>query len=389
MVSKVLVFSSIHLVLALFIPFTEGVVPAANSSTCHGHLPHAHCMFVQSLCMSTDVSGGWLTSSSILRNSSGVALSVVKMGSNIWGNWSGCDDYFAPVEAPRDVEQPGQHMKLPGNYVFVCTWIHHFGHVLMDHLLPAFLALHSFYSSSDNVTIIVDAKIKTAVSTPHVTYNLLSLLAPVVWLSDLKDQALAANASKLCPERMVVGFARHGLVGEDTTHGAYALMRDHVYTRYNITAPPTGCVALIVQRGHKSRFITNIDDVSAAMQDFFGSACQVVTTRLEGDILTQVRLVATLRFLITVSGSGSHHMIWLPDGSVSIVVQHPFHGDVNRVICAKHAGVLCLTANSTLAPGEEAGPASSPLARISADVIVDVQYLRQLLQIGYDWQKKQ
>ena len=81
------------------------------------------------------------------------------------------------------------------------------------------------------------------------------------------------------------------------------------------------------------------------------------------------------QLFVHVSGSGSHHFIWLPDKPASLTIVHPEiklnvvgHGGVgggglvlNDFLCWKHPTILCVTAGAT-------GGTGDPISNLEVDM---------------------
>lgn len=99
------------------------------------------------------------------------------------------------------------------------------------------------------------------------------------------------------------------------TAGGYHRMRDHVVARLGLTAPPdTQCRALLVTRHEPQRMVMNANAVMAVLQRILGSSCQVTQAAFDGTPAEQVALAAKATFMVSVSGTGAHQAMWLPDG---------------------------------------------------------------------------
>ncbi|CAF2117458.1 unnamed protein product, partial [Rotaria magnacalcarata] len=120
--------------------------------------------------------------------------------------------------------------------------------------------------------------------------------------------------------------------------------------------------------------------------------CTVKIATFDGlPILDQVRLVANATIFISVSGSGGHQFIWLPDGAASLILVHPHlgtgvigHGGIgggglpgNDLLCWKHPTIMCVHAATT-----------SLTAHYSSDVKVDIHSFSIALDMIKLWQRR-
>jgi hypothetical protein len=120
------------------------------------------------------------------------------------------------------------------------------------------------------------------------------------------------------------------------------------------------CVAVIVQRMHSRNIVPeSVKQIIEILQD--RTFCTVRVATFDNiPIIEQMRLVANATIFIHVSGSVSHHFIWLPDGGASLTIVHPHlrlnaigSGSVgggglfvNDFLCWKHPTILCVTAGA-------------------------------------------
>ena len=121
------------------------------------------------------------------------------------------------------------------------------------------------------------------------------------------------------------------------------------------------------------RQLLNEKELLLTLNQHFSKACLIQTTVLGGPIVRQLHLLASTSVLISVSGSGSHMMMWLPDGATSIQILHPTHGDVNQKLCSMTDKIFCKKVSSRF-PHNISIPDSQPL-QSGLPVIVDLSEL--------------
>ncbi|CAF3733386.1 unnamed protein product [Rotaria socialis] len=151
------------------------------------------------------------------------------------------------------------------------------------------------------------------------------------------------------------------------------------------------CIALLIQRKYSRRILEKSEKGIVAMLRE-RTLCTVKIATFDGlAMLEQVRLVASATIFISVSGSGGHQFIWLPDGAASLLLVHRHlgtgvigHGGIggggfpgNDLLCWKHPTIMCVNAATT-----------SLTAHYSSDVEVDLHSFSIALDMIKLWQRR-
>jgi hypothetical protein len=151
------------------------------------------------------------------------------------------------------------------------------------------------------------------------------------------------------------------------------------------------CIALLIQSAGNRRIIPESEkQILEILRE--RTLCTVKVAAFDDiPILEQVSLVANATILVHVTGSASHHFIWLPDGAASVSIVHPHLGlgvigngglgggglFSNDFLCFKHRTILCLTAGAkALVPLE------------NSDVEVDTYSFSNALDMIKLWQHR-
>jgi hypothetical protein len=126
----------------------------------------------------------------------------------------------------------------------------------------------------------------------------------------------------------------------------------------------------------------NEDEALEGIQSLLGSEYTVLMLSLEGPLLKQVKLLAQTAYFISLAGSGSHQMMWLPNGAVSITIAHPYHNDVKAGICSKSTRVLCLKSPSSYPNGTALPAGDLECRRAQFPVVANLSALEGQLKLA-------
>lgn len=256
----------------------------------------------------------------------------------------GCNHLFYPRLDPGKLAAWAAHpectLHIQQPVVHTCRFVSHYGHALVDNLAPAFQAMEAFVAPEERqlVSFLLEDHTHAGALPTHVFEEVLELVAPVVDLAELvgaapgashvssahrahhavSDLARSAHGKDaVCFDHFVVGVrqVKHTWA-EGAPAGGYHRMRDHVWGRLGLTAPPAAmpCNALLVERVATYRGMVNTDEVYTAMQRVLGSSCRVTQMDFSGPPASQVALLSNVTFMVSVTGTGSHQAMWLPDG---------------------------------------------------------------------------
>lgn len=305
---------------------------------------HAHCQFIDSVCYDP-VSKEWLTSTLPFGEWTNVSRNVLKMSRKPFDT---CDSPFQPrhtnlahqgIDAcsPQGDADSGCEI-IYEKTIYVCMWIMHFGHALMDMAYPAYELLKSF-GFHDNITILIDYEPDDVGGSPQANIEILSLLGKVIRVQDLQKAT--------CFHDFYVGMKRHGIYGSQDLEGeGYRAFRDFVFYRNEMRHPASVCRITILSRASNRRLV-NEKELRSRLQSEFGTVCIIKTIIMEDMSLeAQIKEVSQTSILISVAGSGSHHAIWLPDQGASILILHPANINVNLGICS-HSRLNCYHSNAS------------------------------------------
>ncbi len=348
---------------------TEHVYKASTLPSAYCTAPgiHANCLFSQSICYHND-SKTWHTSALPFPNWGGVSLR--SRGSLFRDSpiHAGCNNPFVPQLQPFPAKENIHWIN--GTNVISCIWTTIFGHIFLEMMLPAWMAMQNLadrlHLSNKNIRFIMDYRCHATLAEP-----LFSLLShqPVFNLTKLVEEARLNGKSYLCFERLIIGYRLQSSLeyAHNVAHlenGDLARYRDAVKTLHGlplqVNMSAGVCIALLVQRNVSRRIVRESEQKIVEMLRE-RTLCTVKVATFDGiPILEQVRLVANAAILVHVSGSGSHQFIWLPDGAASVTIVHPHvglnvigHGGVgggglilNDFLCWKHPTILCVTAGA-------------------------------------------
>ena len=326
---------------------------------------HSNCFFSRSLCYDIH-SNQWKTSAVLPSNWTGVSLrsrgSLFRDAASV----SICNGLFIPQY--HSFPPPETIYWVNGTNVLSCIWVNVFGHIFLEMMLPAWMAMRyladRLHLDDQNITYILDNRCDCKLASS--SFTLLSH-QPLLELASLVNQAKISAKSYVCFERLIIGYRLQSSLeyAHNVAHlkvGDLSRYRDAVKKLHGlpleVNMTRNACVALIVQRTHNRQIVPESEKlIVETLRDRTFCTVQVATFD-NIPILEQVRLVANATIFIHVSGSGSHHFIWLPDNAASITIVQPHLGlnvigsggigggglMLNEFLCWKHPTILCVTA---------------------------------------------
>jgi len=230
-------------------------------------------------------------------------------------------------------------------------------------LLPAFHALGKFGLSDElpEMKYLLDFRFDK--DTPDAVIRWFDLATAsheqVLTLQDLIQRALAENKTHVCFERFVVGMMYDSLLHYDYHHGSVISHNletirnefSRLYPRSNTRQ--NGCRLLILDRA-ENRFIVDVGRLlRLSAKTIRGNWSMVVEMFEHIPLSHQYKIIAETDILITVSGTGSHWALFLPEGAVSIVIKS-HNRNVNDGICGHANHVKCFSVNSRRIEGDTA-----------------------------------
>ncbi|CAF4893375.1 unnamed protein product [Rotaria socialis] len=280
--------------------------------------------------------------------------------------YSACNELLIPKLSKLPPSE--QIHWVTGTSVMSCIWVNFFGHIFIEMMLPAWMAWRKladhFYILDKNVSYVLDNRCRA--NTAASSFSLLSS-RPILQLAELVNETRLRKKSHTCFEQLVIGYRLQSSL--QFPHNVAHLesrdvvrYRDYIKTLHGLPLQvnmSTGeCIALLLQRNYSRRILDKSEkEIVTMLRE--RTLCTVKIATFDGiSILEQVRLVASATIFIHVSGSGSHHFIWLSDGAASLTLAHPHLGlhvignggiggggmPLNDLLCWKHPTVLCVTA---------------------------------------------
>mmetsp|Transcript_7873 Transcript_7873/g.11915 ORF Transcript_7873/g.11915 Transcript_7873/m.11915 type:complete len:457 (+) Transcript_7873:120-1490(+) len=315
-----------------------------------------------------------------------------------------CITRFTPLSRETHPDEEDILYEKETTYL-VCCWISHFGHVFVQ-MLPS--SIHAVVKAgfeklfrSDSIKFLIDYKGKNVTTnhgnprTPFDVFNFATHNPDnVVYLSELKDKAKSQSKTNVCFERLVAGMRYSSLVLpvllnlKDNLAGQLEAdtlnpLRDHLDKLYPSTEanvrlalsntrtgtdnydistslPPAECTLTFLRRVGHSRAIENFDEVMNATKTVFHEdKWNIQSVSFDGPtLLDQYYTVRNTMLYVTVSGTGSHLAMFLPDGAASIEIHYNNTlEDVNKGICHAMPKLTCLS-SMTHCPYKN-GPKSS------------------------------
>lgn len=271
---------------------------------------------------------------------------------------SNCDAKF---QATLVNEASETRMTMPGTTYLVCCWVTHFGHVMVNMLVPAFHALGKFglMSPLSNVSFLLDLRFTFKWGSNSTIVGLFEAIVGsgrVMTLPKVIDGTLATNNTHACFKKIIVGMLHDNILcssancdvnekGRAASRGMFEPLRNELFRQhpeyYAMLRKPVvnPCRVLILDRD--ANLGRRIGD--------FGIMARLVRKTFREDWLTHASFFETLNLrsqfaeigrtavLITIGGTGSHWAIFLPSNSVSIEIRAR-NKAVNKNIClvAKH-----------------------------------------------------
>ena len=336
------------------------------SAYCSSSSIHANCFFGRSLCYNIS-SSQWETSTFPFYNWSGVSLR--SRGSLFRDSpaHAACNEPFLPKLNRNPVMDA---YWINGTCVLSCIWVYVFGHIFLEMMLPAWLAMKNIAErlklSDQNITYVLDNRFGAGLA--QSSFTLLSH-RPILAFNELIAEANQQSKSHLCFDKLIIGYRLQSSLeyAHNVAHlenGDLARYRDYIKvlhgfpTRVNMSEDV--CIALIAQRGADRRIVPESEkEIIEILHE--RTNCTVKVASFDTiSISEQVRLVSEASVLVHVSGSGAHHFIWLPDRGASLLIVHPKmplnalgNGGLgggglilNEFLCWKHPTILCVTAGA-------------------------------------------
>jgi len=333
--------------------------------------------------------------------------------------YSSCNERFGPLKEINEEHHISEKDAIvtKGTTYFMCCWYpQHFGHILMNMILPSFNAFSKIGLGGDEISsmkFIIDPK--TERSFPLVISSMVDFITGglpdrVLSFPALTRKAKEEGKKRLCFERLIVGMPNDSLigvgVGDDPTTAKHEIgmlqpMKDELRRLYpfnmedvNLALKETlvpsmsrlvpdrlpGCsITLLVRLGIDSRHIENQNETVGVINKVFDPniwSLQTVTFD-NASIKSQYFTIQNTNLFISVTGTGSHLAMFLPDGGASLEISF-WNGHINnRKLCSVIPALLCYAAPNI--------PKYQTLVKAKrGSVMVDLEKFREKLLIVHE-----
>lgn len=300
-----------------------------------------------------------------------------------------------------------------GTTYHVCCWINHLGHTLMNMIIPAFHALDKIGMKNDlgSIKFLLESRVEEKLSAP---LNMFAFATgdheKVSMLSQLKQEAKESHKSHICFEKLVVGMSKDALIGvgigdtggvEQVEVGMLQSLKDHLDTLYPVNeksihvalqstllssptqpANPPDCTVTLLERKNTKRGIMNDAETIQTIKEVFDPRrWNFQRVSFEPDSSTfqsQYMSMKSTMLQISVSGTGSHLSMFLPDGGIDMEIKYHASNHNNNIVCGVLPSLHCLTVDPVDVFGN-----NQTLAQES-DILVDLVKFKKALQLAHD-----
>lgn len=236
-------------------------------------------------------------------------------------------------------------VRISGTTAYVCEWTDHFGHALVQFLVPLLVAIGRVNARLDDFKVLIDDKWQAPAA-----LKVLSVVSKeIVRLSSLPRHI------PVCFENFLIGFELTSPIVNNFLqwHDSVDLSsldlrraRDLVLSLANMPQSSRTCVVTIVDRS--SRRMINLGAVVASVR---ATGCNADVIRFDQiSVAEQIAIVHRSTALVTVVGTESHFALFLPDNSCAIHVQHSHMWDVNQIVCDRASWLRCMKTKSSSIP---------------------------------------
>lgn len=331
---------------------------------------------------------------------------------------SQCNEKFQPVQSndemikKKNLDDKQIHY-IDGTTYHVCCWIDHFGHTLMNMVLPAFHALTKMELQNEFGTMkyLIENRNRFDLT---VTWDLFRFFTvdkdQVLSFSKIQNEAKSNGQSHICFKRLVVGMYHDTLIDVeigDTEGTKMELdmlqpMKDHVAHLHpvskeainaalqetllsNQTNPhsPKECTVTLLERQGSSRQIVNTDETIELIKEVFNPLYwnfqRVAFEKKDSSShVSQYMTLQSTKVFISVSGTATHLSMFLPDGSVDLEIKYFDEKWNNKLLCGVLPTLHCLTSDAKDMHGH-----NYTLAK-NSDVVVDLDEFKIALLKAYD-----
>ncbi|KAI9033165.1 hypothetical protein DFJ74DRAFT_152375 [Hyaloraphidium curvatum] len=254
----------------------------------------------------------------------------------------------------------------------------HYGHILMETVLPAYKLLEKFNYNTENLTMVYNSHWQPITD---LTRQLLDLLGPRRHISMIELDKQPNHT--FCFQNLLVGAGRNGLFGPEITPGDFLRFRDHVvFHVLGMQSPPFNRFAIGIVGRRTNRHMVNAVEVEQEVATAFQHRAITTIYFEDHSPREQALLVSRLFGLIGASGTGMHNAIWLPDGSFYFDIVNSHIHYANGYVCAAELTRKCSTVKGFVV-------ASNSSHDRGADYAVDIGDLRRALNVTAAWYKDQ
>lgn len=254
-----------------------------------------------------------------------------------------------------------------GSTYLVCCWIGHFGHFLMNMVIPSFHALSRVgrRPQLSSTHFLIDFRGEGDMALLERGFGFFSGNPDnVLSLKTLAEESTRLGYTHVCFNEIVVGMLTDSLIATpdkkgfvrplppDASLGMLEPLRRHVFRTHRVFdgENPTKqkCNAtIIIRRAGQGRNIVKRYLILDLVNEFFHKETWAVGVVDLQDLplAEQYGVIGQTSLLISASGTGSHWATFLRDGAVSIVIKTRGY-DVNENLCVVAPSVYCVSVES-------------------------------------------
>lgn len=327
---------------------------------------------------------------------------------------SQCNERFQTIYSPNGGRPNNDKiLSVQGTTYYVCGWVDHFGHALMNMALPSFHALSKigFKNDLDKVKFLLESRAKGKINFATSIFGFFAgKNEKVLSLSELQSEARENIKSHICFDNLIVGMYHDSLIGvgigdqggvEQVDVGMLEPMKDHLKslypaTRENINAalqqtlistptipnnPPDCTITLLERRNNKRGIINNSEAIKVIQEVFHPVHWNFQRVAFEPDsstMLSQYMTMQSTMLLISISGTGSHMSMFMPDGGVDLEVKFMSKVHNNEILCGVVPNLYCLTTDAVNVYGQ------NKTLTMQSNVMIDLDDFRSALQKARD-----
>ena len=381
--------------------------------------PNGEVCLYNHVCYNLDSSQRWETSNGnviggrpLLNNIAMDNRQEVTKDSPWLYSYSQCNEQFQPVllEEGIDATDTQRVLFVDGTTYYVCCWIDHFGHILMNMVAPAFNALTKFGIGQEElgrIKFLVHQRTGMLLDPLDSVWRLFSFVTGggkqgngknekrVLSFNELRKEAVLNRKSHLCFEKLVVGMYDDSLIGvgigdrlrhKQLEVGQLQSLRKHLRDIYptsneNISAaleetlvskpttiapiknsdkrkvtstaglisPPECTITLLERKPGTTRQIINRNETLQVIDEVFEPSMwkfrRVIFEPEDSSVLSQYMTIQSTMVQISITGTGSHMSMFLPDGAFDVQLKYAPNFHNNDAICGVIPTINCFDIN--------------------------------------------